>query len=52
MGWGFAVIVDKTDKEKTINALEKADANPQQIGTVTNTQEIRITHENIRLLLK
>jgi len=52
MGWGFAIIVDKTDKEKTINALEKADANPEQIGIVTNTQEIGISHENMRLFLK
>ena len=52
MGWGFAIIVDKTDKEEIINALEKADANPQQIGTVTDTQEIVITHGNKRFHLK
>jgi phosphoribosylformylglycinamidine cyclo-ligase len=44
MGWGFAVIVDKTDKEKTIAALEKAGAQPELIGKVTDKQRIEIHH--------
>ena len=28
MGWGFAIIVDKTDADKAINALEKTGAQP------------------------
>jgi phosphoribosylformylglycinamidine cyclo-ligase len=51
MGWGFAIIVDKTDKEDTISALEKAGEQPEQIGQVTNTQKIAIKHKRKRLFL-
>jgi len=51
MGWGFAIIVDKTDTEKTLNALEKAGEKPEQIGKVTNTQRIEILHNKKRMIL-
>ena len=51
MGWGFALIVDKTDTEKTLNALEKAGEKPEQIGKVTNTQRIEILHNKKRMIL-
>jgi len=51
MGWGFAVIVEKTDQENTISALEKAGAQPEQIGQVTNTQKVTISHKNKSLIL-
>jgi phosphoribosylformylglycinamidine cyclo-ligase len=51
MGWGFAIIVDKTDQEKAINALEKAGEQPEQIGKVTNTQKVTINHKSKRLIL-
>jgi phosphoribosylaminoimidazole (AIR) synthetase len=51
MGWGFAIIVDKTDTEKALNALEKTGAQPEQIGKVTNTQKIEIHYKNRKILL-
>jgi phosphoribosylformylglycinamidine cyclo-ligase len=51
MGWGFAIIVDGTDIEKAMNALEKADAQPEQIGKVTANQKIVIHHENKKMIL-
>jgi phosphoribosylformylglycinamidine cyclo-ligase len=51
MGWGFALIVDKTDTEKTLKALEKAGEKPERIGTVTNTQRIEILHNKKKLIL-
>jgi len=51
MGWGFAVIVDKTDKENAISALEKSGAQPELIGKVTNKQEIEIHHKNKKMIL-
>jgi phosphoribosylformylglycinamidine cyclo-ligase len=51
MGWGFAVIVDKTDKENVISALEKAGAQPELIGKVTSTQKIEIRHKNKKIIL-
>jgi len=51
MGWGFAIIVDKTDMEKAVSALEKAGAQPEEIGKVTDKQKITIYHEKKKLLL-
>jgi len=51
MGWGFAIIVDKTDTEKTLNTLEKAGEKPEQIGKVTSTQKIEILHNKKRMIL-
>ena len=51
MGWGFAIIVDKADTEKAINALETAGAQPEQIGKVTSTQKIEMHYKNRKILL-
>jgi phosphoribosylformylglycinamidine cyclo-ligase len=51
MGWGFAIIVDKTDVENAIGALEKTGAQPEQMGKVTAEQKIVIRHENRKLVL-
>jgi len=51
MGWGFAIIVDRTDKDKAINALEKSGAQPEQIGKVTATEKIEIHHKNKKMIL-
>jgi phosphoribosylformylglycinamidine cyclo-ligase len=51
MGWGFAIIVDKTDTDKAVSALEKAGAQPEQIGKVTDKQRILIRHGNKELVL-
>jgi phosphoribosylformylglycinamidine cyclo-ligase len=51
MGWGFAIIVDKTDTDKALGALEKAKAEPELIGKVTDTPQITIHHKNRKLVL-
>ena len=51
MGWGFAIIVDKKDKDNALDALEKANANPEQIGKVTGTPQVTIQHQNKKLTL-
>jgi phosphoribosylformylglycinamidine cyclo-ligase len=51
MGWGFTVIVDKSDADKAVSALEKAGAQPEQIGKVTAKQKIVIHHKNKKLIL-
>ena len=51
MGWGFAIIVDKTDTDKALDALEKAKAEPELIGKVTSTPQITIHHKNRELVL-
>jgi phosphoribosylformylglycinamidine cyclo-ligase len=51
MGWGFAIIVDKTDTDKAINALEKTGAQPEQMGKVTNKEKTEILHKNKKIVL-
>jgi phosphoribosylformylglycinamidine cyclo-ligase len=51
MGWGFAIIVDKADQEKTMKALEQAGAQPELIGKVTGKRRIEIRHGNKSLIL-
>jgi phosphoribosylformylglycinamidine cyclo-ligase len=51
MGWGFAIIVDKADKDKAISALEKAGAQPEQIGKVTAKEKIVIHHANKKMVM-
>ena len=51
MGWGFAIIVDKTDIEKALNAMEKAGAQPEQIGKVTDKGKIEIHYKNKKMIL-
>jgi phosphoribosylformylglycinamidine cyclo-ligase len=51
MGWGFAIIVDKTDADKVLDALEKAEAEPELIGKVTGTPQITIHHKNRKMVL-
>jgi phosphoribosylformylglycinamidine cyclo-ligase len=51
MGWGFAIIVDRKEKEKALSVLEKAGAQPEQIGKVTDKQKIEIHHESKKIIL-
>jgi phosphoribosylformylglycinamidine cyclo-ligase len=51
MGWGFIIIVDKTDVEEATSALEQAGAQPEQIGKVTDRQEIVVHYRNKKLIL-
>jgi phosphoribosylformylglycinamidine cyclo-ligase len=51
MGWGFAVIVNKTDTDKAITALEKTGARPEQIGKVTKKGRIEVLRKNKRIVL-
>lgn len=52
MGWGFAIIVEKTDTEKAISTLEKAGAQAERIGNVTEKQLIEINYKNKRITLQ
>jgi phosphoribosylformylglycinamidine cyclo-ligase len=52
MGWGFAVIVGKAEKDKTIAVLEKTGVQAEQIGHVASSAGIRILHGNKRIFLR
>jgi phosphoribosylformylglycinamidine cyclo-ligase len=52
MGWGFGIIVDKTDIDKAMNTLGKSSVNSERIGTVTNKERIvEIEYQNKQLVL-
>jgi len=52
MGWGFAVIVDKRNRDKALDVLEKAGVKAEQIGHVTDSKGIKILYKNREIVLK
>jgi phosphoribosylformylglycinamidine cyclo-ligase len=40
MGWGMGIIVDKTEIDKAMNALEQAGYRPERIGKVTDKPRV------------
>lgn len=51
MGWGFAIIIDKEDREKGLDILEKSDNNPEEIGKITDNNKIKIVYKNKKIIL-
>ena len=51
MGWGFGIIVDKTEIDKAMNTLEQDGAKPEIIGKVTDKQTVEIRYQNKRMIL-
>lgn len=51
MGWGFGIIVDKTDIDKAMNTLEMDSVKPERIGKVTDKQSIVVEYGSKRLIL-
>ncbi len=51
MGWGFGIIVDKSDAETALTVLTKTGVEAEEIGIVTNKPKIEIRHENQRIFL-
>jgi phosphoribosylformylglycinamidine cyclo-ligase len=51
MGWGFAIIVNKTDMENALDVLGKAGAEAEVIGKVTGTPQVTIRHNRGKLVL-
>jgi len=52
MGWGFAVIVDKKDRQKAMNILENSGEKPEEIGKITDQKKIEISYKNKKIILK
>jgi phosphoribosylaminoimidazole (AIR) synthetase len=53
MGWGFGIIVNKTDTDTALEALEQAGSHPEVIGKVTNKERVvEIHHQNKHLILQ
>ena len=53
MGWGFGIIVDKTEIDKTMDILEQDNIMPELIGKVTDKERVvEIHHQNKHLILQ
>jgi len=52
MGWGFALIVDKADRDKAVDVLEKTGTSAEEIGSVTDTEGIKVLYKGKRIVLK
>jgi phosphoribosylformylglycinamidine cyclo-ligase len=53
MGWGFGIIVDKSEVDKAMNTLEQDSICPQRIGKVTDKERIvEIHHQNKHMILR
>jgi phosphoribosylaminoimidazole (AIR) synthetase len=52
MGWGFAVIVDKKNKDKALDILEKNGTQAEPIGCVTDSRGIKILYRNRKIILR
>ena len=52
MGWGFAIIVEKTDKDKAIDILEKTGTQAEEIGHVNDSEGINILYGDRKIILR
>jgi phosphoribosylformylglycinamidine cyclo-ligase len=51
MGWGFAVIVDKRDRDKALDVLEKSETQAEQIGHIKKSKGISIVYGDKKIIL-
>jgi phosphoribosylformylglycinamidine cyclo-ligase len=52
MGWGFAVIVNREDEDKTLDTLEKIGMQADRIGRVVDRKGINIICKGKKIVLK
>jgi phosphoribosylformylglycinamidine cyclo-ligase len=51
MGWGFGIVVDRTETDEAMDALEQDGVKPERIGKVTDKQTVVIEYKNKKLVL-
>jgi phosphoribosylaminoimidazole (AIR) synthetase len=51
MGWGFAIIVSKTNTDKALSILNKAKVQAEQIGRITDSEGVKILYEGKKIIL-
>ncbi len=52
MGWGFAVVVNKSDKDAVVDSFEKDKIQAELIGKVTDSRRIVASYRGKKILLK
>lgn len=51
MGWGFAIIVDRTDRDEALDVIEKTGIQAEEVGRVTGNPGIEIHYKERRFIL-
>ncbi len=51
MGWGFGIIVDRTDTDKAMNTLEQDSVKTEIIGKITDKQQVEVSYKGKRMIL-
>jgi phosphoribosylformylglycinamidine cyclo-ligase len=52
MGWGFAVVVNKVDRDGAVDVSGKTGMQAEQIGRVTDSEGIKINYRDRKVILK
>lgn len=52
MGWGFAIIVDRVERDRALDVLESAKVHAEEIGHLTEIKGIRILYKDKQILLR
>ena len=52
MGWGFAVVIEKTDEDKVTDSFEKSGVEAEQIGKVTSSGKIITLYKGKKIELR
>ncbi len=52
MGWGFAIIVDRQAVDRSLDILEKAKIQAEEIGRITGSEGVKISYKGKRIILK
>ena len=52
MGWGFALVVDRSSADSVIDSLEKSGVEAEQIGMATDTQGIIASYRGRKIKLR
>lgn len=51
MGWGFAIIVDKSARDEALDILEQTGMGSEQIGNVNSSEKVKIVNEGKSIIL-
>ncbi len=52
MGWGFAIIIDKSDRDSAIDSLERAGVHAEEIGCVKSFKGVKVIYKGKKIILK
>jgi len=52
MGWGFAIIVSRTDADRALRLLDKIKVQAEQIGRITDSEAVKIVYKGKKIILK